>query len=142
VMTTAAAVRQLQTFNTVVAAVPGLARTLDTSPDLTVYAPTDTAFQRLHAQLGDAAYAALLEDPQRLATLLAYHVAATRSSAEELVAAGKSTQLVLGSVAVGGTAEAPTFTGAGGGTAKLVCGDIPTANATLFVVDSVLVPAP
>jgi uncharacterized surface protein with fasciclin (FAS1) repeats len=126
----------------VVAAVPGLARTLDMSANLTVYAPSDAAFARLHADLGDAAYTALVDDPRRLAPLLAYHVAPTRSSAEELVAAGKSTQLVLGSVAVGGTADAPTFTGGAGGTANLVCGDIPTANATLFVVDGVLVPAP
>jgi uncharacterized surface protein with fasciclin (FAS1) repeats len=142
VMATAATIPQLQTFRTEVAAVPGLARTLDMSGDLTVYAPTDAAFQRLHAELGDAAYTALIDDPQRLAPLLAYHVAATRSSAEELVAAGESTQLVLGSVAVGGTADAPTFTGGAGGTANLVCGDIPTANATLFVVDAVLMPAP
>jgi uncharacterized surface protein with fasciclin (FAS1) repeats len=141
-MATAATLPQLQTFRTAVAAVPGLADTLDASTDLTVYAPTDAAFERLHAELGDAAYTALLEDPQRLAPLLAYHVAATRSSAEELVAAGKSTQLVLGSVAVGGTAGAPTFTGGAGGTANLVCGDIPTANAMLFVVDAVLMPAP
>jgi uncharacterized surface protein with fasciclin (FAS1) repeats len=142
VMATAAALPQLRTFRTVVAAVPGLARTLDMATDLTVYAPTDAAFQRLHADLGDAAYTALLEDPQRLAPLLAYHVAATRSSAEELVGAGKSTQLVLGSVAVGGTADAPTFTGGAGGTANLVCGDIPTSNAMLFVLDAVLMPAP
>ena len=142
VMAAAATLPQLRTFRTVVADVPGLARTLDASTDLTVYAPTDAAFERLHTELGDAAYTALLEDPQRLAPLLAYHVAATRSSVEELVAAGRSTQLVLGSVAVGGTADAPTFTGGAGGTANLVCGDIPTANATLFVIDAVLVPAP
>ena len=45
-----------------------------------------------------------------------------------------------GSVTVGGTADAPTFD-LGGGAANNLCGNIPTANATVFVIDTVLLPA-
>lgn len=42
---------------------------------------------------------------------------------------------------VGGVANAPTFTGSGNGDAALtLCGNIPTANATVFIIDAVLIP--
>ena len=47
-----------------------------------------------------------------------------------------------GTVTVGGTPTAPTFTGAGNDApATTLCGNIPTANATVFVIDTVLMPA-
>jgi uncharacterized surface protein with fasciclin (FAS1) repeats len=44
-------------------------------------------------------------------------------------------------VTIGGTAEAPTVTSGNGTTAKILCGNIPTSNATVFVIDKVLMPA-
>ena len=41
---------------------------------------------------------------------------------------------------LGGTAEAPTVTDGQGNTANILCGNIPTANATVFVIDKVLMP--
>jgi hypothetical protein len=46
-----------------------------------------------------------------------------------------------GTVAVGGTTDAPTFTDAADRTAGTLCGNIPTANATVLIIDTVLMPA-
>jgi uncharacterized surface protein with fasciclin (FAS1) repeats len=46
-----------------------------------------------------------------------------------------------GDVTIGGTADAPTVTDGQGNTANVLCGNIPTSNATVFVIDKVLLPA-
>jgi uncharacterized surface protein with fasciclin (FAS1) repeats len=73
--------------------------------------------------------------------LLSYHVVPKRYDAAGLVEAGKVTELAGGDVTIGGTAEAPTVTSGNGTTAKILCGNIPTSNATVFVIDKVLMPA-
>jgi uncharacterized surface protein with fasciclin (FAS1) repeats len=119
----------------------GLGDTLNAAPAITVYAPFDGAFANVQAALGDEAFNALLANPQGLGAILQYHVVGSRMNAEQLVAAGTTTQLAGGTVTVGGTADAPTFTGAGNtGPATTLCGNIPTANATVFVIDTVLMP--
>jgi uncharacterized surface protein with fasciclin (FAS1) repeats len=57
------------------------------------------------------------------------------------VEAGKLTELSGGDVTIGGTADAPTVTDGEGNTANVLCGNIPTSNATVFVIDKVLMPA-
>jgi Secreted and surface protein containing fasciclin-like repeats len=61
-----------------------------------------------------------------------------RYDAAGLVAAGKTTELTGGDVTIGGDATAPTLTDGKGNTAKVICGNIPTSNATVFVIDKVL----
>ena len=56
------------------------------------------------------------------------------------MAAGKTTELAGGTVTIGGTPDAPTITDGQGNTAKVLCGNIPTSNATVFVIDRVLMP--
>jgi uncharacterized surface protein with fasciclin (FAS1) repeats len=109
----------------------GLTDTLNTAPGLTVFAPTNAAF--------DAAPA--LTDPARLAQLLEYHVSTTRESAAQLTAAGVSQQMVGGELRVGGTPEEMTVTDGAGTEAAVTCGDITTQNATVFLVDHVLMPS-
>lgn len=109
---------------------------LNSAPGVTVFAPTDQAF----AALPPDQLAALRADPARLATVLQYHVSGTRQSAAELKAAGTSTELSGGTVRIGGTGPAMTVTGASGTPANVVCGNIPTGNATVFMIDSVLLP--
>lgn len=118
----------------------GLVETLDAAPGLTVLAPGNDAFAALQQKLGDAQFAALFADMERLAKLLTYHVVDKRYDAEGLVAAGTVTSLSGGAVTVGGTVDRLTFTGGDGGTARNLCGNIPTRNATVFVIDAVLMP--
>jgi len=127
----------LSTLATAVGAA-NLGDTLNSSKALTVYAPYNGAFDEVKAALGDEAFTALLANPTDLGAILSYHVVGSRMDAEQLVAAGSTTQLAGGDVTVGGSADAPTFTGGDGNAATTLCGNIPTANATVFVIDKVL----
>jgi uncharacterized surface protein with fasciclin (FAS1) repeats len=130
----------LTTLVTAVGAVPGLADTLNQQKAITVYAPYNGAFEEVKKSVGDSAFNSLLADPTKLGALLSYHVVPARYDAKELVDMGKTTQLAGGDVAVGGTATAPTLTSGNGTEAKVLCGNIPTSNATVFVIDKVLMP--
>ena len=128
----------LTTLVTAVGAVPGLADTLNSAEELTVFAPANSAFEAIPADQLNA----LLADPAALATVLQGHVVDTRYTAEELVEAGTVTTLSGEVVTIGGTADAPTFSSGGTTTpATNLCGNVPTANATVFVIDSVLLPS-
>lgn len=131
----------LSTVAGAIGAVPGLADTLNAQEATTVYAPVDGAFAELRATMGEEAYSALLNDPAALDVLLSHHVAHKRHTAEQLVAAGKTTQLAGGDVTVRGAAAAPALTSAGGTLATVVCGNVATSNATVFLIDKVLQPA-
>ena len=115
-----------------------LVDTLNSQKAITVYAPYNDAFAAVKTKLGDAAFNALLADPTKLGAVLSYHVVPQRYDAAGLVAAGKTTELAGGDVTVGGTATAPTLTDGMGNTATVLCGNIPTSNATVFVIDKVL----
>jgi uncharacterized surface protein with fasciclin (FAS1) repeats len=130
----------LTTLVTAVKAVPGLADTLNSQKAITVYAPYNGAFTAVQKTLGDAKFNALLANPTALGGLLSYHVVPQRYDAAGLVAAGKTTELAGGDVTIGGTATAPTLTDGTGNTANVLCGNIPTSNATVFVIDKVLMP--
>jgi uncharacterized surface protein with fasciclin (FAS1) repeats len=131
----------LTTLARAIAEVPGLAETLNAQRGITLFAPSNAAFDATRAALGDEAYRSLLADPQQLSTVLSYHVVARRYDAEGLVQAGRTTELSGGDVTIGGTAAAPTVTGGDGTQATVLCGDLPTANATVFVIDKVLRPS-
>ena len=62
------------------------------------------------------------------------------SQAAGLVEAKTVSQLAGGDLTIGGTPEAPTVTDGMGNTANVLCGNIPTSNATVFVIDKVLMP--
>jgi uncharacterized surface protein with fasciclin (FAS1) repeats len=132
---TAASNNPLLTDLTAAVKTAGLVDTLN-KPDAgyTVFAPADPAFEALPPET----LKALLEDPakkQDLQSILTYHVVPERMDAAGLVEAGSVETVQGGQVKVGGTPEAPTVNGA-----KVLCGNVPTANATVFVVDKVLQP--
>ncbi len=131
----------LTTLVTAVGQVPGLADTLNSQQAITVFAPYNGAFDEVKTALGDEAFDGLLANQQQLGGLLSYHVVPQRYDAEGLVAAGSVTELAGGNVTIGGTADAPTVTDGKGNTANVLCGNIPTDNATVFVIDKVLMPA-
>jgi len=130
----------LTTLVTAVGAVPGLADTLNQQKAITVYAPYNGAFDEVKKTVGDKAFNDLLANPTALGGVLSYHVVPKRYDAAGLVEAGKTTELAGGDVTVGGTATAPTLTDGSGNTASVLCGNIPTSNATVFVIDKVLMP--
>lgn len=131
----------LTTLVTAVGKVDGLADTLNSQKAITVFAPYNGAFDEVKSAMGDQAFNELLGDQKKLGGLLSYHVVPQRYDAEGLVAAGEITELAGGQVTIGGTAEAPTVTDGMGNTANVLCGNIPTENATVFVIDKVLMPA-
>jgi uncharacterized surface protein with fasciclin (FAS1) repeats len=137
---TAASHNPLLTTLTKAVTAANLGDTLNSAPALTVFAPSDSAFQALEAktpgilnQLTTAPDAATPNG--KLAKILTYHVVGTRYDAATLVQAGTVDSLEGAKVTVGGTAAAPTVNGA-----PVLCGNIPTKNATVFVIGQVLSP--
>jgi uncharacterized surface protein with fasciclin (FAS1) repeats len=136
-----AAVSTVPQLSTLTQAVIGanLVDSLNIREDVTVLAPSNAAFDAL----GPDALPALLADPPRLAAVLTHHVLPGRLTPGELV--GEHTTLYGDSITVAGPADAPTVTAdqtmAGAAAATVVCGNVPTANATVYVVDQVLTTA-
>ncbi|MDT8910018.1 fasciclin domain-containing protein [Amycolatopsis sp. PS_44_ISF1] len=110
-----------------------LVDTLNSQPAITVFAPADAAFDKL----GDAKFKELAGDKAALAPILQYHVLGKRYDAKGLSAAGSvdSLNTAGGPVKVEGSGDNMTVNGA-----KVLCGNIPTKNATVFVIDTVLTP--
>ncbi|MGD9531779.1 MAG: fasciclin domain-containing protein [Pseudonocardia sp.] len=131
----------LTTLVTAVGKVDGLADTLNSQQAITVFAPYNGAFDEVRSAMGDRAFNDLLADRTELGGLLSYHVVPQRYDSDGLVAAGTVTALAGGQIRISGTADAPTITDGKGNTASVLCGNIPTSNATVFVIDKVLMPA-
>jgi len=97
--------------------------------EFTVIAPTDDAF----AKIDPATIETLKTDAPLLTSILTYHVIPGRLSPAQVVGTHQTVQ--------GGTL---TVTGSGAelkvDDAGLVCGGVQTANATVYMVDTVLMP--
>ena len=118
-------------LKTLVAAVTeaDLVDTLNSAENLTVFAPTDDAF----AAIPKKDLNALLKDKKALTTVLTHHVIGERLSPEDV--AGDQETLAKDMLTVEGEGESFTI-----GDATVVCGNVQTANATVYVVDQVLMP--
>jgi len=115
-----------------------LGDTLNTTDDITVLAPANPAFEAVPAD----ALNALLADTAQLTTVLTHHVIPGRLTPEEL--AGTHTTLNNDEVTIEGSGE--SFSIAMDGTvvgvqASVICGNVQTANATVYIIDQVLKPA-
>lgn len=108
----------------------GLVDTLNSAEALTVFAPSDDAFAKIPTKDLNA----LLADKKALTTVLTHHVVAGKLSPEDL--AGEHETLAGDMITVEGSGE--DFTAEG---AAVVCGNVSTANATVYVIDSVMMPA-
>lgn len=126
----------------------GLSATLaDASVSLTVFAPTNAAFDTLATRLGFANANALVAalPPAALADILSYHVLPTRQSAAQL-AAGAATRDTA--YAYDGAPARLTVSTTGGVTltdavltqARVTVADAAATNGVVHVVDKVLVP--
>ena len=122
-------------LKTLVAAVgvAGLGDTLNSADAITVFAPTDDAFNKLPKKTLDG----VLADKATLTKILTHHVVAGKLSPDQL--AGTHKTLAGDTIKVEGSGDAFTV-GTTGGPAKVLCGNIPTANATVYVIDTVLMP--
>ena len=112
----------------------GLTDTLNTTNDITVFAPSNAAFEAAAAADPDG-MAAMMADPTGdFADLLAYHVVQGQLAPSEL--SGDHETLQGSTLSVEGSGEEFTVNGS----ATVVCGDIHTDNATVYVIDQVLHP--
>lgn len=109
----------------------GLGDTLNSAEAITVFAPTDDAFGKIPKKDLNA----VLADKEMLTTVLTHHVIEGRLSPDDL--AGEHTTLAGDTVAVSGSGEEFTV---GDENAAVLCGNIPTSNATVYVIDTVLLP--
>jgi uncharacterized surface protein with fasciclin (FAS1) repeats len=109
----------------------GLVDTLNSAKDITVFAPANSAFAKIPA----ATLKSVLANKAELTKILTYHVASGRYTPAQL-ATGKPIK----------TLEGGTVTPAGSGTsftvngAHVVCGNVQTANATVYIIDTVMMP--
>ena len=125
----------LSTLVTAVTAA-NLVDTLNTTENLTVFAPSNDAF----AAVDPAALEMLLlpENVDQLSSILTFHVIGERLAPEDL--AGTFPTLNGAEITIEGEGE--MFTTNVGGTAMgtVVCGNVQTANATVYVIDTVMMP--
>ena len=124
-------------LSTLVAAVKaaGLVDTLNSASNITVFAPDNAAFAKIPA----ATLKSLLANKAELTKILTYHVAGARYTPAEL-ASGKAIKTLEG-----GTVTAADMSGsytikATTDSASVVCGNVQTANATVYIIDTVLMP--
>jgi uncharacterized surface protein with fasciclin (FAS1) repeats len=108
----------------------GLVDSLNSANGITVFAPTNDAFKKIPA----ATLKKVLADKKTLTSILTYHVVPGELTAADL--AGSHTTLQGGDLTVSGTGEDFMVNG----TAGVVCGNVQTENANVYIVDSVLMP--
>ena len=105
-----------------------LGDTLNSAQDITVLAPANPAFQAIPADTLNA----VLADKQKLTGILTHHVIQGRLTPDQL--AGEHTTLAGDKVTIAGDG---TETGM---QASVICGNVQTANATVYIIDQVLKP--
>jgi uncharacterized surface protein with fasciclin (FAS1) repeats len=122
-------------LKTLVAAVSGqlnpdvdLVDTLN-GDEFTVFAPVDDAF----AKIDPATIEALKTDAGTLTSILTYHVVPGQLAPDEVV--GTQTTVQGATVEVTGSGDQLKVNDA-----NVICGGVHTANATVYLVDSVLMP--
>lgn len=106
-----------------------LGGTLDSAPALTVFAPANPAFEAIPPKDLDA----VLADKATLSSILTYHV--VEGQLDPMTVVGEQATLQGGTVVVEGDESGMTVNGA-----TVLCGNIPTANATVYVIDQVMMP--
>ncbi|MFZ0185586.1 MAG: fasciclin domain-containing protein [Streptosporangiaceae bacterium] len=109
----------------------GLVDTLNSASGITVFAPDNAAFAKIPA----ATLSKVLSDKAELTKILTYHVVAGRHTPTQLAAGTPLKTLEGGTVTpalMGSTYEVNS--------ADVVCGNVQTANATVYIINTVLMP--
>ena len=110
----------------------GLADTLATTDNLTVFAPTDEAFAKIPA----ATLEALLKDKPALTDVLTYHVVGAKVPASVAVTLTEATMLDGKKVTVRYDGQDLFINDA-----KVIAKDIQAKNGIIHVIDTVLLPS-
>jgi uncharacterized surface protein with fasciclin (FAS1) repeats len=110
----------------------GLVDTLNSASGITVFAPDNAAFAKIPA----ATLSKVLADKAELTQILTYHVAMGRYTPAQLAAGMPIKTLEGGSVTPKLADGSYTVNGA-----SVVCGNVQTANATVYIIGSVLMPS-
>ena len=109
----------------------GLVDTLNSASGITVFAPDNAAFAKIPA----ATLNQVLANKAELTKILTYHVVAGRYTPSQL-AAGTPLKTLEGATVtpalMGSTYEVNS--------ADVVCGNVHTANATVYIINTVLMP--
>jgi uncharacterized surface protein with fasciclin (FAS1) repeats len=112
----------------------GLVDTLNGAGPFTIFAPTNDAF----AAIPEADLNAILADQELLTSILTYHVVAGDSlDIAGLVEAGTVTTVNGTDLTIAASGDLFEVNGQ----AVAICGNVQTANATVHIIDTVLVPA-
>ncbi|PAM98386.1 fasciclin [Streptomyces sp. Alain-F2R5] len=109
----------------------GLVDTLNNAENITVFAPTDDAF----AKIPKADLDKVLADKEMLTNILTYHVVGQKLAPKDLES-GSFETLQKSKLTTSGSDEAYTVNDS----AKVVCGNVKTANANVYIIDTVLMP--
>lgn len=109
----------------------GLVDTLNNAKDITVFAPTNDAF----AKIPKADLDKVLSDKAQLTKILTYHVVGQKLAPGDLDS-GSFETLEKSKLTTAGSGESYKVNG----TADVVCGNVRTANANVYIVDTVLMP--
>ena len=120
-------------LSTLVAAVKaaGLVDTLNSASNITVFAPDNAAFAKIPA----ATLKSVLANKAELTKILTYHVASGRKTPANLASGMAIKTLEGGAVRPAMMNGGYTVNGA-----NVVCGNVQTANATVYIIDTVLMP--
>jgi uncharacterized surface protein with fasciclin (FAS1) repeats len=110
----------------------GLVDTLNNTDNITVFAPTNDAFAKIDKKTLDK----VLADKEMLTAILTEHVVGEKLTPMTVAGEHKSLNPKQG-ITVEGSGEDFTVNG----DAKVLCGNVQTANATVYIIDSVLLPA-
>ncbi|MFE0446770.1 fasciclin domain-containing protein [Streptomyces fungicidicus] len=110
----------------------GLVDTLNNAENITVFAPTNDAFAKIPKDTLDK----VLADKEQLTNILTYHVVGERLAPQDLENGSYET-LQKSKLTTSGSGEEYTIND----TAKVVCGNVKTANANVHIIDTVLMPA-
>jgi uncharacterized surface protein with fasciclin (FAS1) repeats len=109
----------------------GLVDTLNSQKAITVFAPTNDAFGKIPPKT----LKSVLADKAELTKILTYHVVAGKLTPAQLDGTHKT--LEGDTLTINGSND--NFT-VGTQKASIVCGNVPTANATVYIINSVLMP--
>ena len=107
-----------------------LVDSLNSAKGITVFAPANAAFEKIPS----ATLTGVLNDNDQLTKVLTYHVVPGRLSPDQL--AGTHKTLEGQDLTVAGSGTAFTVNG----NSSVVCGNVQTENATVYIVDTVLMP--
>ncbi|MFE2016626.1 fasciclin domain-containing protein [Streptomyces sp. NPDC059499] len=110
----------------------GLVDTLNSAENITVFAPTNDAF----AKIPKADLDKLLADKAALTKVLTSHVVGEKLAPSQL---DKGSFDTLAKTPLTTSGSDMTYTV--NDSSKVVCGNVPTANATVYIIDTVLMPA-